>query len=177
MSPSVFSVAGVGTISFGLVGTTTFWISEGDSAVSSVGLQLCERSDVALRIDVGYHGYSAGRGVDPARGAPGASSDVSAGEKLEFKPQEDSLRDDRVQVLLVQIALEEVFIERWCVPGTSGDASWRLHSPAQPQRLDFRPPGASRFDGSSGSQYSGSEKTHENTMPWENVDDPPEEWL
>ncbi|KZV44933.1 hypothetical protein F511_15429 [Dorcoceras hygrometricum] len=65
MSPSVSSVAGVGTSSFGLVGTTAFWISEGDSAVSSVGLQLCERPDV------GYHGFSAGRGVDLAGGAPG----------------------------------------------------------------------------------------------------------
>ncbi|KZV18090.1 inactive protein kinase [Dorcoceras hygrometricum] len=52
MSPSVFSVAGVGTSSFGLVGTTSFWISEGNSALSSVGLQFCERSDVALRTDV-----------------------------------------------------------------------------------------------------------------------------
>ncbi|KZV42465.1 hypothetical protein F511_32562 [Dorcoceras hygrometricum] len=105
MSHSMFSVAGVDTSSFGLVGMTAFWISEGDSAVSSVGLQLCERSDVALRTDVavhvirivhvhsdpvdlallllfyvrtrmllrraGYHGFSAGRGVDPAGGSPG----------------------------------------------------------------------------------------------------------
>ncbi|KZV39795.1 FBD-associated F-box protein [Dorcoceras hygrometricum] len=71
MSPSVFSVAGVGTSSFGLVGTTTFCISGGDSAVSCVSFQLCERSDVPLLSDVGYHGYSAGRGVDPSGGAPG----------------------------------------------------------------------------------------------------------
>ncbi|KZV35990.1 putative leucine-rich repeat receptor-like protein kinase [Dorcoceras hygrometricum] len=33
MSPSVFSEVGVSTSSFGLVGTTTFWISGGDSAM------------------------------------------------------------------------------------------------------------------------------------------------
>ncbi|KZV56258.1 tRNA pseudouridine synthase [Dorcoceras hygrometricum] len=52
MSPSVFSVAGVGTSSFGLVGTTTFGISGRDSVVSCVRFQLCERSDVALLSDV-----------------------------------------------------------------------------------------------------------------------------
>ncbi|KZV58489.1 hypothetical protein F511_23434 [Dorcoceras hygrometricum] len=87
MSPSVFSVMGVGTSSFGLVGTTEFWISEGDSAVSFFSFQLCERSDVALLSDVGYHGYSSGRGVDPTGGAPGAQTwgfNLSVDQHLEY---------------------------------------------------------------------------------------------
>ncbi|KZV41916.1 hypothetical protein F511_11338 [Dorcoceras hygrometricum] len=52
MYPSVSSVAGVSTSSFGLVGTKSLCISGGNSVVSNVGLQLCERSDVALRTDV-----------------------------------------------------------------------------------------------------------------------------
>ncbi|KZV58497.1 hypothetical protein F511_11957 [Dorcoceras hygrometricum] len=50
---SVGISCGSETTSFGLVGTTAFWISGGDSALSCDSLQLCERSDVALRSDVG----------------------------------------------------------------------------------------------------------------------------
>ncbi|KZV21294.1 Multidrug/pheromone exporter, ABC superfamily (ISS) [Dorcoceras hygrometricum] len=46
---SVLSVAGASTSSFGLVGTTVFWISEEDSAMSCVSVS-CVR-DLLLRYE------------------------------------------------------------------------------------------------------------------------------
>ncbi|KZV49116.1 hypothetical protein F511_08427 [Dorcoceras hygrometricum] len=81
MSPSVFSVEGVGTSSFDLVGTIAFWFSERDSATAPMEVRVValDFSSETLHLDTafgrlleaGYHGYSAGHGVDQTGGAPG----------------------------------------------------------------------------------------------------------
>ncbi|KZV45494.1 hypothetical protein F511_07997 [Dorcoceras hygrometricum] len=93
MSPSVSSVAGVSTSSFGLVGTTTFglakktqlwWICVARTLIVVIVAQRLEDAVEVERVTpvphlpagICYHGFSAGRGVDPAGGVPGGGLSV-----------------------------------------------------------------------------------------------------
>ncbi|KZV54638.1 hypothetical protein F511_02672 [Dorcoceras hygrometricum] len=142
-------------------------------------------------LSMGYHGYSAGRGVDPAGGAPGGG--------LAFVVV--SSRRIPILVLLARVVLATVVVPRSSFvanveegilqrsvleckhtaapPQSQGGSSRGRSFPVQQQRLgepQFRPfhqPGPSRFGQSSQPQFSGPQFAQMNAMMREQAEGTP----